>query len=278
MKTAVSLGYFDGLHKGHRSVLDVNASYRRVAVTFKTSPKAELTGKNESLLTFKDRCEQLKSVGVDEVYALDFKEIRNMSPSEFFRFLIDKFNPSLINCGFNYRFGKNAEGNAEALKSFCKERGIELRVSAPVKRDEETVSSTYIKALIKGGDIQAANRLLLKPFSFENEVKNGDKRGRTIGFPTINQEYPKDLVIPKFGVYKTKVLFDNKEYIGITNIGKRPTYPSDYVISETNIQEFSGDLYGENVRICLLELLRGERKFNSLEELKNHIAEDKRCI
>lgn len=278
MKTAVSLGYFDGLHKGHISVLDVDSSYYRVAVTFKTSPKAELTGKNESLLTFKERCEQLKGIGVDEVYALDFKEIRNMSPLEFLHFLTDKFNPSLITCGFNYRFGKNAEGNVRALESFCREQGIELRVSSPVKRDEETVSSTFIKSLIKSGDIIGANRLLLKPFSFENEVQKGDKRGRTIGFPTINQEYPKDLVVPKFGVYKTKVLFDKKEYIGITNIGKRPTYPSDYVISETNIQEFSGDLYGKNVKICLLELLRGERKFNSLEELKNQIAEDIRCI
>jgi riboflavin kinase/FMN adenylyltransferase len=112
------------------------------------------------------------------------------------------------------------------------------------------------------------------PFFFEAEVLQGDKRGRTIGFPTINQKYPEDLVKVKFGVYKTKVIADGKAYDGITNIGLRPTFESEYIISETFIKDFSGDLYGKTVKIVLEEFIRPEVKFGSLEELKQQIEKD----
>ena len=115
---------------------------------------------------------------------------------------------------------------------------------------------------------------MLKPFSFSAEVIKGDSRGRTIGFPTINQKYPQELVKIKFGVYKTKVLVDGKEFDGVTNIGLRPTFESDYVISETYIKNFSGDLYGKTVRIIPCKFLREEKKFSSLLELKNQIEKD----
>ena len=274
MKTAVSLGFFDGLHKGHLAVLCVDNSFHRVAVTFKTSPRAELSGIDEALQSFFDRCNALKKIGVDEVYALDFKKVKNIAPLEFLRFLKEKFNPSLISCGFNYRFGKNGQGDTLLLKKFCEKNGIELRVSEPVTQNGKTVSSSYVRELINKGDVKTANTLLAEPFSFKMPVIKGDQRGRTIDFPTINQEYPKDFVIPKFGVYKTEVSFDGKSYSGITNIGTRPTYPSTFIISETYILDFNGDLYGKDVKISLLELLREEKKFSSLEELKAQIAED----
>ena len=274
MKTAVSLGFFDGLHKGHLAVLDVCSSFHRVAVTFKTSPKAELSGVSEAIQSFADKCKALKKFGVDEVYALDFNEVKNKTPLEFLLLLKDRFSPALISCGFNYRFGKGGQGDIVFLEDFCNKNGIELRISPPITQNGKTVSSSHIRELIKSGDVKTANTLLAEPFSFEVPVIKGDQRGRTIDFPTINQEYPKDFVIPKFGVYKTEVSFDGKSYLGITNIGIRPTYPSTFIISETYIKNFSGDLYGKNVRLSLLEFLRGEKIFASLEELKAQIAED----
>ena len=125
---------------------------------------------------------------------------------------------------------------------------------------------------------QQANKLLSQPFSFESEVIKGHQRGRTIGFPTVNQKYPEELVKLKFGVYKTRVLFDGMEYVGITDIGVKPTFPNDFVISETYIKDFSGDLYGKKIRIEPIEFIRDEKKFSGLEELKEQINEDLRRL
>ena len=146
----------------------------------------------------------------------------------------------------------------------------------PVTYKGEIVSSTRIREMLRNGEVKAANEILYEPFSFTAKVMQGDKRGRTIGFPTVNQRYPENLVKLKFGVYKTKINIDGKEYCGITDIGTRPTFKTDYVISETFIKDFSGDLYGKELKITPLEFLRDEKKFNSLEELKKQIAEDLR--
>ena len=131
------------------------------------------------------------------------------------------------------------------MADFCQNNGIELRCVPPVKQDGEVISSTLIRNCLRNGEIKRANGLLFEPFGFSAEVRHGEQRGRTIGFPTINQEYPKELVQVKNGVYKTKILFDGREYDGITDIGHRPTYPINDIMSETFIKDFSGDLYGK---------------------------------
>ncbi len=274
MKNALCLGTFDGVHKGHCSVIESAKGYNRIAVTFKKPPKMIFSRKDELICTYRQKCEILKKIGINEIVALDFDEVRSDSPKEFIDFLYNKFNPSVIACGFNYNFGKNGQGDISFLAEYCNKKGIELKCSEPIKFGVETVSSTLIRGYIRDGRLQEANSLLTEPFSFEAVVNHGEKRGRTIGFPTINQEYPKELVKPRFGVYKVKICFDGKEYIGISDIGVRPTYPLDYVISETFIKDFRGDLYGKNVKIIPLEFLRGEKKFQNLTELKNQIAED----
>ncbi len=274
MKNAIAFGTFDGIHIAHRKVLDLPETHKKIAVTFLKPPKMYLMDSCELLMDFKQRCEALKALGFEEIYALDFEKVKNTEPMDFLQNIFEKYNPSVISCGFDYRFGKNAKGDVSLLAEFCQKNGITLKVCDAVEYEGNKVSSTMIRALLKQGEIEKANALLINPFSFSAPVIPGDKRGRTIGFPTINQKYPQQLVKIKFGVYKTKVLFDGKEYYGVTDIGLRPTYETDYVISETFIKDFSGDLYGKEVKIVPLEFIREEKKFSSLEELKKQIEKD----
>ena len=274
MKTALALGTFDGVHIAHRFVLDLPQGYKKTAVTFIKPPKMYISKKTELLMTFSKKKKTLEGMGFTEVVALDFEEIKDLEPLDFLNFLYENYNPAIISCGFNYRFGKNGAGDTILLQEFCNKKGISLKICNAVKKDDEVISSTLIRNLLKQGEIQKANALLKNPFSFECEVLKGNQRGRTIGFPTINQKYPEDLVLVKFGVYKTNVIVDGKTYTGITNIGFRPTFESEYVISETFIKDFSGDLYGKLVEIVLVEFIRPEVKFNSLDELKKQIEKD----
>lgn len=273
-KNAVALGTFDGVHIGHRKVLDLSDDCKKIAVCFSKPPKSVLGGTVELLCDNSKKTQIMKKIGIDEVYTLDFEEMRDKTAEEFLEFLKAQFKPDVISCGFNYRFGKGAVGDIELLRKFADENGIRLICVNPVKRDGELVSSTGIRSLLKDGKIEKANSLMSESFSFTSTVISGDKRGRTIGFPTINQRYPESLVTLKFGVYKSKVYFGGREYEGITNIGKRPTYPSDYIIAETFIKDFQGDLYGENVTVCPINFLREEVKFGSLDELKKQIESD----
>ena len=275
MKTAVALGTFDGIHLAHRSVCNLPNGYKKVAVTFEMPPKMLISGVVELIYSFEDKCKYLKELGFDEIITLDFEKVKNTDPLDFLIFLRNEIGADYISCGFNYHFGKNGGGDSQTLIDFCNENSIELKIMPSyLLENEEILSSSYIRGLLKNGDVEKANNLLFKPFGFTAIVQKGDQRGRTIGFPTINQKYPEDLVKLCFGVYKTRVEFDGKSYEGITNIGIRPTYEMDYVISETYIKNFSGDLYGKKVKITPIKFLREEKKFNSLDELKKQIEID----
>ncbi len=274
MKTALALGTFDGVHIAHRKVLDLPEGYKKTAITFKKPPKMYFDGKEELIMSFSDKVESLGKLGFSQIIALDFGKVRDVSPLEFLEFLRDEYKPSFISCGFNYRFGKNGEGDTAFLADFCQKNGIELNVCDAVCYNGKTISSTYVRNLLKDGEIEKSNRLTFKPFSFTGIVIKGNERGRTIGFPTINVKYPQELVKVKFGVYKSKIEVEGKTYYGITNVGVRPTVGSDYVTSETFIKRFSGDMYGKIVQITLKQFLREEKKFASLEELKKQIEID----
>lgn len=275
MKTAIALGTFDGLHTAHREVLSLPDGYKKVAVTFKKPPKMVILGQNELLLSEDQKCRYLKEFGIDEIISLDFNEVKDNSPENFLSYLYNEIGADYISCGFNYRFGKNGAGDTNLLSKFCNEKGIELRVSSSyLLHDGTPLSSSYIRSLIANGEVHKANEFLYKPFSFTATVQKGDQRGRTIGFPTINQKYPEDLVKPHFGVYKTEVSVDGKRYEAITDIGVRPTYEIDFVISETFIKNFSGDLYGKEITVTPIKFLRDEKKFSSIDELKEQIKKD----
>ena len=273
MLNAVALGTFDGLHKGHLSVLSIPDSYNKTALIFTIPPRQVKSGEINLLLTTEEKIKKFENLGF-EVKTLNFNEVEHLSPEEFLEYIKKELNPSLISCGFNYRFGFKGSGNSETLKKFCGENNIELRLCDPVCEGGEPISSSRIRNCLENGKIDEANRLLGYNFYFAAPVIKGDGRGKTLGFPTINQAYPKTLTPLKFGVYKTEIEIEDKIYKGITNVGNRPTFPLDYIISETFIKDFSGDLYGKEIKIAFTEFLREERKFSSKEDLKIQVLSD----
>ena len=170
MKRAIALGTFDGVHKGHRAVLSLPADMRKTAVVFAQPPKALLSGEPSSIMTAEDKYAALKKIGIDEIFTLDFGKVKDMPPEDFLLFLKEKFAPDLISCGFNYHFGKNAAGNTDMLRNFCRQNGIKFNCHGAVSEDGEPVYSTRIRECLKNGEIEAANALLTFPFSFTAEV------------------------------------------------------------------------------------------------------------
>lgn len=272
---AVVLGSFDGVHMGHQKVISLAAdgnNFVPAAVYFFIPPNAN--GKKELITNYEERLECFNRLGVKQTLSLNFEEVKDMSAQSFFRFLVDRFDPAVICCGFNYRFGKGAEGNTDLLKDLCEQNGIELRVADPVEIDGNTVSSTAIRTLLKQGNVKAAAKMLSRPYSFCGKVQKGDGRGKNLGFPTANVEYPQNKIKVKNGVYVTKVTVGKKQYKGVTNIGARPTYPTDTPPSETYLINKKANLYGKQVKIELLEFIREPKAFESADALSQQIKED----
>ena len=277
MKTAIVLGTFDGLHKGHRAVIDKARGFYTVAVTFDIPPKVSLGVPTELLMLPQDKADGLKKLGVSEIHALNFSEMANFSPEDFFYYIKDKFSPSLIACGFNYRFGKDAVGNAKTLKNLCDKNGIEFRCAESVG-GEKPISSSELRAMIAAGNVAGANKQIFGGFGFTGQVIHGNSRGKSFGFPTANQAFPRSLVKPLFGVYKSKVIIDGAEYASITNIGVRPTYKTDFIGCETFIKDFSGDIYSKKITLKFIGFVRAEKKFSSCEELIKAVKEDIKTV
>lgn len=278
-KYVVALGTFDGLHKGHEAVLNSALSIEGlipIAVTFNEPPKRKVTGSFvPMLMSAEDKNSLLIEKGFKEVFVLDYDEVHDLSPKEFLDMLFSRYDIKAAVCGFNYRFGKGGEGDAAFLSAYCSEHGAEAVICPVTSISGQIVSSTLIRELIANGDISFANLLLGRPFSFKTMVEHGDGRGHLLGFPTINQQLDENLAEPKFGVYASIVSVDENEYPAVTNIGIRPTFVLKKPLSETYILDFDGDLYGKDVTVKLLNYIRTEQRFNSVEELKTKIDEDK---
>ncbi len=281
--TAVALGFFDGLHRGHRNVISSAVNEKEngltaVCLTFLQSPKSVLTNtESNALMTDSDKLKMLEALGIDHTIQADFRQIMDMSAQSFFKdILIDKLNAKKLFCGFNYHFGKNGEGDVQLLKELCDKHNVELTVVPPEENDGEVVSSTLIRKLISAGSVRKANELLCSEFGFCSIVEHGKKLGRTLGTPTINQPLLKELAVPKFGVYASRVtLEDGKSYCGVTNIGIKPTVGGSVPVCETWMPQYDGgEIYGQAVDIRLLEFIREEKKFADIEELKNAILEN----
>lgn len=276
MKTAIVLGAFDGLHSGHRAVIEHALDCYSIAVTFDIPPKCVTSG--EMLVLPDDKVEALKQLGINQVVMQQFENIKDISPIDYLEDLNNKYNPTRIVCGFNYRFGKGATGDTKLLEKFCLDRGIEFVCVPAVLQDGEIVSSTAIRNLIREGKIEKATAQMYGGFGFTGEVLHGDKRGRTIGFPTVNQAFPSTLVKPKLGVYISRITVNAHEYDAITNVGIRPTYQTEDVVCESYIKNFKGEIYGTKVKLQLLHFVRAEKKFSSIDELKNAILNDVKLL
>lgn len=269
---AIALGMFDSVHIGHKAVINgvFKDGCRSTVLTFDSLP----TKDPKKVLTNDEKREKLLSTGVDTVEMLNFEDFRDLSPKEFLDNINCKGTLRRVACGFNYRFGKNAEGDTAFLRKYCEENGIEYFEAPEVCVKGKTVSTTYIKELLADGKIEEANELLGEPFLITAPVISGAQRGRKLGFPTANQKYPEEKCPIKNGVYRTRVTIGMKNFDGVTDIGVRPTFDGDCILAETYIIGFKGDCYRNNIKVSFLEFLRDEKKFDSEEALRAAIKEN----
>jgi riboflavin kinase/FMN adenylyltransferase len=282
-KTCVALGLFDGLHVGHKAVIggavELARSMGRPSAVFTFSlcdehhPAAK--SGSEQLFTRETQAALLETMGVDSMLRPPFADVRELSAKQFIEeILVWKLYAGDVFCGENYRFGKGASGTVEELKRLCEPFGITVHTFPLVTVDGEPVSSTRIRACIASGDMQTAAKLLGRSFAIDFEVIPGRKLGRTLDSPTINQPLPPWFVTPRFGVYASLATVGGKSYPSVSNVGLKPTVGSDHPLSETYIQGFDGDLYGQRVPVEFLEFIRPEVKFGSIDELKAQIHKD----
>lgn len=276
---AVALGYFDGVHIGHRAVIcrTVTMGARGLTPAVFTFDRLPTKSAGGELLTGEEKHRLIAAMGVQELFSADFQTLRNLSPAEFVKTILqDTLHAKVVCCGEDFTFGKNGEGNLTLLQKLCAGAGIEVAVVPPVQVEGGVVSSSRIRRLIRAGEMMAANRLLGRCCVIDTPVLPGQQLGRTLGFPTINQALPEGLKQMKLGVYASAVMVDGQTRYGVTNIGIRPTVNTlAEPLAETWIPDYAGDLYGQPVPVMPLVYLRPEIRFESLEQLKQQLAEDK---
>lgn len=282
-RTVVALGNFDGIHIGHMELFkkckqrarDIGARFAVLTFDSKLT-KLKSKRKNCSLISHSQKIDMFRDMDVDILYLIEFSDkIKNTSHRDFIEnIVIDKLNAEEIFVGFNYTFGKNAEGNVEYLKSG--DFPFKINVIEPVRVDGKIVSSTLIRECLGEGKIRLVNRMLVKPFTIRGKVVRGKGRGKGLGFPTLNLHCEIDYLPPKYGVYETRTLHDGKSYKSITNVGKNPTFGDVTSFSiETHLLEgFDSDIYEDSVDITFIDFLREEIKFSSVESLVEQVKSD----
>lgn len=277
---SIALGYFDGVHLGHRAVINSAVNFAKennlksAVITFKDHPCCFFYGVcPKYILTREQRREKLASSGIDYLYELDFDEkLSSLSAQEYLEnILVKYFTPKSISTGFNHHFGAQKSGTPEFLRNNSKKYGYEYFEIPPQKIDGEIISSTAIRNYLQNGQIEKANKMLKDNFAITGIVVEGQKLGRKLGFKTANLIYPPELIELPFGVYETNTQYGK----GITNFGIRPTVSSTQKpVAETHILNFAKDIYGEKINVEFVRMLRKEQKFNSVDELKQQIAKD----
>ncbi|MBR2284760.1 MAG: riboflavin biosynthesis protein RibF [Ruminococcus sp.] len=282
IRTAAALGLFDGVHTGHRSVIDMAVraaagAMQPAVFTFDCKSMSFKQGRGiEYIYTDTYRERLLHSLGIERIFSSDFRELKDMSGEEFVRrVLSERMNAGYVVCGRDFRFGRNASCGAEELRELAAREGITAEIAGDVTMDGENVSSRRIRTLLSEGSIEPANDLLGEPYTVYAEVVHGAALGRTIGFPTANQLFSEGQLIPKAGVYGSAALIDGTWHASMTNIGVKPTVDfTGSPLAETYISDFSGDIYGQVISVRLLRFIRPEQKFSSLDGLRAQIARD----
>lgn len=282
--TAVVIGNFDGVHLGHRFLIEqcVRDAERKglssVVLTFDPHPK-EYFGTEDHfyLQSFREKTAILDELGADLLVSLPFdKEMADMKPERFFEeLLLKQLHGKAVYVGDDFSYGRGGLGTAESLKNQGEEHGVEVCVIPRLTYHGEIISSSRIKAALLAGNIPEASRLLGQPYIVSGVVQHGREIGRTIGFPTANICFEEGILIPRSGVYIARVRCGGKKYEGVACIGRRPTVePGQNVNLEVHLLDFDADLYGKEISVTLISFLRGEKQFGSLDELKSAIAAD----
>ncbi|MFZ5816393.1 MAG: bifunctional riboflavin kinase/FAD synthetase [Bacillota bacterium] len=299
----VAIGKWDGVHLAHQQILaELVAEARRtggqsVAVGFHPLPMAVLRPEvaPPMLQTLAERAEVMAAMGVDLHLALPFDPaFAALTPEDFVReVLVGQLRARQVMVGFNFTFGRGGQGTAETLRHLCEAHAIPVRIFDPVRVDGENVSSTEVRFNVAEGKMEAAARLLGRPFSIRGEVIHGDKRGRQIGFPTANIRLEEGRLLPANGVYAARVTLlgrpeeltlprritprSGPAYGAMLNLGRRPTVGGTELRCEVHLFDFQGDLYGQELQVAFLHHLRSERPFPSLEALKAQLAADEQA-
>ena len=280
--TSVALGYFDGVHLGHQAVIGRAVQEGRSrglcpsVFTF-TMGSQRPDGKVQArhLVSDETKYEALQDLGVEYVCCPQFEDFRGMDPQEFVdTLLIGSLKAKVLVCGYDFHFGHFAAGNPALLTELCQARGVEVFVVPAVAYEGEPISSTRIRRAVSQGEMEQARALLGRPYGVDFPIVQGNHLGRKLQFPTINQPFPPDFVLPRFGVYASLARVGEAWYTAVTNVGVKPTIGTDRPLAETYLQGFSGDLYGKRVLVQLLHFLRPECKFSSVQALREQIAQD----
>ena len=279
-RTSVALGLFDGVHLGHRAVLKTAAAQKMNGLTpcAFTFPPESTAGKNaEYIYSGKEKQMLLtSSCDIAKIFSPQFSEICMMDGDTFARSILRKeLNAAYVACGKDFRFGKDAAWGIDELAGFGRKYGFTVQAVDDVCCGNERVSSTAVRKLLQKGELRRANLFVGEPYMIMKEISSGAQLGRTIGFPTANQLFSKGQLVPAYGVYASRTLYEGKWYPSMTNIGIKPTVSyGGAPLAETYISGFSGDLYGKTVQVVLLDFIRPEKRFSNLDELKQQIRRD----
>lgn len=284
IKTVIALGFFDGLHLGHGALLNTAKSRaldlgaEAALLTFDIHPDTFVKKTPVELLCAPEDRQYIakRFFGIENLFYVHFNsETMHLPWREFMENVTEKYHAVHFVIGHDFSCGDRGEGTAERLVQWCMSRGIGCDVIAPVYHDGVLVSSTYIRELIRNGEMERAAEFLGHPHLLTDTVRTGFRIGRTMDFPTINMQLADGVLEPRRGVYASRaILPDGSVYSAVTNIGMRPTFRGDRVTVETHILDFSGDLYGQRVCVELCRFLREERRFASPEALSAQIRSD----
>ena len=279
----LTIGVFDGVHLGHQYLISQLTEHTRRqnllsgVVTFRQHPREVLSPQTKLpyLTSLAEKVSLLKNEGVDAVITLSFtREFARLSVRQFVSLLKKYLRMRGLIIGPDFALGRNREGNADTLRKLGQDMSFRVTVIPPVRVNDEMVSSTAIRDALADGDMKKVASLIGRSFSLQGRVTTGAGRGSELGFPTTNLDIDPKQALPAEGVYATWAHIDDKAYQSMTNIGRRPTFGGNGRTVETYILNYQGNLYGRELKIDIVERLRGEKRFDTVEELKKQIAED----
>lgn len=277
----VTIGRFQGVHLGHRHLLsylgESDPESPKVVVTFNPPPEDILLKKtHQKIASSEEKVKIFEKLGIDVVFLIPFDEqLAQLSGPEFAQqYIIDLFRPKTIVIGYDFAFGKNRSGTGDTFKDLVPKTTKVIQVG-PLKNENEIVSTSLIRQKIVSGDVKRAAVLLGRPYPLHGVIVDGAKRGRSIGFPTINLKFPPDRILPKEGVYAVRVELENETFSGVCNVGFNPTFTQDHQVKvECHILDFDRDVYHKNVTLLFIDRLRDEKRFSSRDELVAAIKND----
>ncbi|UCC90580.1 MAG: bifunctional riboflavin kinase/FAD synthetase [Dehalococcoidia bacterium] len=281
--TLLTIGVFDGVHLGHKYLLSQLTKQAKEqdllsgVVTFNRHPHEVLAPQTKLpfLTDLTQRINLLKNEGVEAIFALSFtSELAQLSARQFVSLLKKYLRMHGVVIGPDFALGQNREGNADILRTLGQDMGFSVTVIPPIMIDGEVASSTAIRNALADGDMKRVLNLVGRPFSLNGRVTSGAGRGVELGFPTANLDIDPGQALPAEGVYATWTYIDGQAYQSMTNIGKQPTFGGSQRVVEVYILDYHSNLYGRELRIDIMERLRGEKQFDTPEELKKQITED----